>query len=84
MILVSILRFLGPPGTVVKPESTLDIALWVKSKMVAICSRSNFYFISFTTELKQIHDFDVHLRVFGRPTPDIVVRPEGTIDFGVQ
>ena len=49
--------------------------------MLAICLRSNHEFIS--SELKKIRDFYVHLRVFGRHTPDIVVRPEGTIDFGV-
>ena len=27
--------------------------------------------------IEAIRDFDVHLRVFVRPTPDIVVRPEG-------
>ena len=67
MSLVSIVRFLGTPDTVVRPECTLDIALWVK----------------LLTELKQIRDFDVHLRGFGKPTPEIVVRPEGTIDLGV-
>ena len=59
-------------------ECTLDIALWVKFKMLAICLRSNLEFIS--SELKKIRDFYVHLRVFGRHT-DIVVRPEGTIDL---
>ena len=41
MILVSIVSFLGTPDTVVKQECTLDIALWVKSKMTAISSMPN-------------------------------------------
>ena len=39
MILMSILGFLDTPDIVVWQESTLAIALWVKSKMTAICSR---------------------------------------------
>ena len=39
--LVSILGFLGTPDTVMRPGNTLDIVLLVKSKMTAICSRSN-------------------------------------------
>ena len=41
MILMSILGFLGTADIVVWPKSTLAIALWVKSKMAAICSESN-------------------------------------------
>ena len=36
MIFMSFLGFLGTPGIVVWPESTLAIALWAKSKMAAI------------------------------------------------
>ena len=39
MILIFILGFLGTPDIVVWPEGTLDIALWVKSKMAVIFSR---------------------------------------------
>ena len=50
MILVSIIRFLGMPDLVVGSEITLDVALWVKYKMVAFCPRSNSKSISFSTQ----------------------------------
>ena len=41
MILLSTVGFSGMPYLVVLSAITLDITLWVKSKMVAICSSSN-------------------------------------------
>ena len=49
MILVFTIGFLGMPDLVVWSAITLDIALWVKSKMAAICPRSSNKFISFST-----------------------------------
>ena len=40
MIFMSISGFLDTPDIEVSPESTLAIALWVKSKMAVICLRS--------------------------------------------
>ena len=45
MIFVSTIGFSGMPDLVVWPEITLDIALWVKSKMAAIWPRSNIKLI---------------------------------------
>ena len=50
MILVSTIGFSGMPGLVVWSEITLDIALWAKSKMAAICPRSNNELISVSTQ----------------------------------
>ena len=50
MILVSTIRFSGMPDLVVWSEITLDVALWVKSKMAAFCPRSNSKSISFSTQ----------------------------------
>ena len=50
MILVSTIRFSGMPDLVVWSEITLDVALWVKSKMAAFCPRSNSKAISFSTQ----------------------------------
>ena len=50
MICVSTVGFSGMPDLVVWSEITLNIALWVKSKMVAIWPRSNIKLISFSTE----------------------------------
>ena len=41
MILVSSIGFSGMSDIVVQSQNILRIALWVKSKMAAICSRSN-------------------------------------------
>ena len=48
------------PTKRVWPESTLDIAVWVKSKMAAICLRLNTKSISL---LKQIRDFLISIIV---------------------
>ena len=40
-------------------DGTLDIALWVNSKIAAICARSNYKLIYFLTEYRPIHDFGV-------------------------
>ena len=50
MIFVSTIGFSGMPYQVVWSEITLDIALWVKSKMAAIWPGSNIKVISFSTE----------------------------------
>ena len=50
MIFVSTIGFLGMPDQVVWSEITLDIALWVKSKMAAICPRSNNKLIYYLTQ----------------------------------
>ena len=50
------------PDLVVWSEITLDIALWVKSKMAAICPRSNNKMISFPKQQRQIHMFDVYYK----------------------
>ena len=47
MILVSNIHIWGIPDLVMGPESTLDIAMWVKYKMTAI----------YVFEKKQIRDF---------------------------
>ena len=38
-------------------DGTLDNALWVNSKIAAICARSNYKLIYFLTEYRPIHDF---------------------------
>ena len=50
MIFVSTIGFLGMPDLVVWSKITLDIALWVKSKMAAIYPRSNNKLIYFSTQ----------------------------------
>ena len=50
MISVSTIRFSGMPDLVVWSEITLDVALWVKSKMAAICPRSNNKLLYFSEE----------------------------------
>ena len=50
MILVSTIRFSGKLDLVVLSEITLDVALWVKSKIAAFCPRSNSKAISFSTQ----------------------------------
>ena len=45
MICVSTIGFSGMPDLVVWSEITLDIALWVKSKITAIWPRSNIKLI---------------------------------------
>ena len=50
MIFVSTIGFSGMPDLVVWSEITLDIALWVKSKMAAICPRSNNNLIYYSTQ----------------------------------
>ena len=50
MIFMATIGFSGMPDLVVWSEITLDIVLWVKSKMVAICSRSNNQLIYFSTQ----------------------------------
>ena len=47
MNLVSTIQFSGMPDLVVWSEITLDVALWVKSKMAAFCPRSNSKSISY-------------------------------------
>ena len=47
---VSTIGFSDMLDLVVWSEKTLDIALWVKSKMAAIWPRSNIKLISFSTE----------------------------------
>ena len=74
MIFVSTIGFSGMPDLVVWSEITLDIALWVKSKMAAIWSRSNIKLISFSTEKKQVHDFGVYYTVFRYARPGSVIR----------
>ena len=64
MLFVSTIGFSGMPDLVVFSELTLDIALWVKSKMAAIWPRSNIKLISFSTEWGQVHDFGVYYTVF--------------------
>ena len=49
MIYVSIIGLSGMPdkkGVATVLDSTLEIAVWVKSKMAAICPRSNTQFVS--------------------------------------
>ena len=58
-----IIGFSGMPDLVMLSAITLDIALWVKSKIAAICLRSNNKLIAFTTQGRQIHIFDVYYRV---------------------
>ena len=50
MILVSTMGFSGMPDLVVWSEITLDMALWVKSKMPAIRLRLNSKLISFSAQ----------------------------------
>ena len=50
MILVFTIRFSGMPDLVVWSEITLDVALWIKSKMAAFFPRSNSKSISFSTQ----------------------------------
>ena len=50
LILVSTIGFSGMPDLVVWSEINLAIALWVKSKMAAICPRSNNKLIWFLTQ----------------------------------
>ena len=67
MILLSNIGFSVMLDIVVRPRSTLDIALWVKSKMAAIIPRSNNKFMSFLTEWKHcrmILDFGGHHQVY--------------------
>ena len=47
MILVSTIGFSGMPDIEVWSKNSLDIALWVKSKMAAICIRSDNESMSF-------------------------------------
>ena len=49
--------FLMVIHTYYSDESTLDIVPWVKFKMVAIFQGGTIKIISFSKELKQIHDF---------------------------
>ena len=74
MIFVSTIGFSSMPDLVVWSEITLDIALWVKSKMAAIWPRSNIRLISFSTESGQVHDFGVYCTVFRYARPSSVVR----------
>ena len=50
MIFVSTMVFSGMSDLVVWSEITLDIALWVKSKIAAISSRSNNKLIYYSTK----------------------------------
>ena len=50
MILMSTPGFSGVLDLMVWSAITLYIALWVKSKMAAICPRSNNKLISFSTQ----------------------------------
>ena len=50
MIFVSTIGFSGMPDLVVWSEIPLDIALWVKYKMAAICPRSNNKLIYYSTQ----------------------------------
>ena len=50
MVFVSTMGFSGMPDLVVWSEITLDIALWVESKMAAMCPRSNNKLIYFSTQ----------------------------------
>ena len=50
MLLVSTIRFSGMSDLIEWSEITLDVALWVKSRKVAIWPRSNIKLISFFTE----------------------------------
>ena len=50
MIFVSTIGFSGIPDLVVWSKITFDIALWVKSKMAAICPRSNNKLIYYSTQ----------------------------------
>ena len=65
MILVSTIGFSCLPNIMVWPEITLDIALWVKSKMASIFARLSYKLTLFSTEWTQKHTFGVHHRVFG-------------------
>ena len=86
MILMSISGFLGTPDIEVSPESTLAIALWVKSKMAVICSRSKLYLTSFLTELKLIHDFGIYLKVsrYARHSGETKMHPKHCIVGQIQ
>ena len=65
MILVSTVMFSDIPEYLMCPGRTLDIALWVNSKMASICTMSNYTLIySFLTEYRPIHDFVVDHSVF--------------------
>ena len=72
MILVSTIRFSGMPDLVVLSEITLDVALWVKSKMAAFCSRSN----------RGRFMFKVSIMGFSG-MPDIVVLSENILDIAL-
>ena len=50
MIFVSTIGFSGMADLVVWSEITIHIALWVKSKMAAFCTRSKNKLISFSTQ----------------------------------
>ena len=55
IILVSTIGFSIMSDIMVWLESSLDIALWVESKMAAICEKQKL--IQLSTEWKQIRDF---------------------------
>ena len=57
--------FSGMPDIVVWSKNTLDIALWVKSKIAAICTRLNNESMSFLAAEKQIRHFSVNHSVHG-------------------
>ena len=54
MIFVYTMGVFCMPDSVVWRESTLDIVVWVKSKMAVICPRSNNTLISFSAYQKHI------------------------------
>ena len=53
------MMFFGIPGLMVWLGSTLNIALWVKMPMAAMCSRPDVNLILFSIEYNQVHDLYV-------------------------
>ena len=62
--MVSTIWFSGMSDIVVCPENTLNIAVLLKPKMVAICARTNHKSTLFSTEYKQIDECGAYHRVF--------------------
>ena len=81
MIFVSTIGFSGMPDLVVWSQINLDIALWAKSKMAAICPRSSIKLIYFSTKFEQLHDCNLYYRVFRYA--DLVMWPENILDIAL-